>query len=197
MTSQSQQPIAIPASELELNRLLEADPHALLLNIRKADYRLQAGDDDLACYFYRRALQAAGDRALPQLEYYDPGQFDWAPAIEAATATICEELIGLLARGAEEFRPFPENADGMPMGVSKALIDKKDWGVLPFCEQGWLYPDTIKSCPLTWETILQHAPLPRVAGWGPSVIFSMLKAGAHIGAHTGMHNTRLICHLPL
>jgi aspartyl/asparaginyl beta-hydroxylase (cupin superfamily) len=29
------------------------------------------------------------------------------------------------------------------------------------------------------------------------VIFSMLKAGAHIGAHTGMHNTRLVCHLPL
>jgi aspartyl/asparaginyl beta-hydroxylase (cupin superfamily) len=25
----------------------------------------------------------------------------------------------------------------------------------------------------------------------------MLKAGAHIGAHTGMYNTRLICHLPL
>jgi aspartyl/asparaginyl beta-hydroxylase (cupin superfamily) len=25
----------------------------------------------------------------------------------------------------------------------------------------------------------------------------MLKAGAHIAAHTGMFNTRLICHLPL
>jgi len=25
----------------------------------------------------------------------------------------------------------------------------------------------------------------------------MLKAGAHIGAHTGMYNTRLLCHLPL
>ena len=50
---------------------------------------------------------------------------------------------------------------------------------------------------MTWETLLRHAPVPRVAGWGPSVIFSMLKAGAHIGAHTGMYNTRLICHLPL
>jgi aspartyl/asparaginyl beta-hydroxylase (cupin superfamily) len=29
------------------------------------------------------------------------------------------------------------------------------------------------------------------------VIFSMLRAGAHIGAHTGMYNSRLICHLPL
>ena len=39
--------------------------------------------------------------------------------------------------------------------------------------------------------------MPRVPGWGPSAVFSMLKAGAHIGAHTGMYNTRLICHLPL
>jgi hypothetical protein len=267
MASQNQQAAAIPASELELNRLLEADPHSVPLNIRKADWRLQAHDYDLACYFYRRALQFAGERplsqeeaaelrqaelalpkvgdrvrmrresrltgrgmpreqwsprlrssldpsgpresgpqdpthhhypGLPQVAYFDPGQFDWAPAIEAATAVIREELTGLLAnRGGDDFRPFPENADGMPLGVSKALADKRDWGVLPLVEQGWLYPPNIERCPRTWETLLQHAPLPRVAGWGPSVIFSMLKAGAHIGAHTGMYNTRLICHLPL
>lgn len=256
-----------PASELELNRLLEAEPRSVRWNIRKADWRLRARDDDLACYFYRRAVQFAEDRplpqeeaaevrraelalaevggrarakrearlterglppqqwsprlraslelsagrrplqaqdpthyfypGLPQIEFYDPGQFDWVPAIEAATATIREELIGLLARSADDFRPFPQNADGMPMGVSKALQDNRDWGVLPFVEQGWLYPDNLQRCPRTWETVLRHAPLPRVAGWGPSVIFSLLKAGAHIGAHTGMHNTRLICHLPL
>jgi aspartyl/asparaginyl beta-hydroxylase (cupin superfamily) len=266
MASSSQQ-TAIPASELEFNRLLEDDPRSVLLNIRKADYRLAARDEDLACYFYRRALHLAAEgplppaeaaelrraelalaevggrvrarrerrlterglppqqwsprlRAsldpaadrrrsdaqdpthhfypdLPQVEYFDPGQFDWVPAIEAATATIREELLALLAEGADDFRPFPQNADGMPMGVSKALLDKKDWGVLVFCEQGWLEPEHIERCPRTWDTILRHAPLPRVAGWGPSIIFSLLKAGAHIGAHTGMYNTRLICHLPL
>ena len=54
-----------PAGELALNRLLEAEPRSVLLNIRKADLRAAAGDDDLACYFYRRALQAAGERPLP------------------------------------------------------------------------------------------------------------------------------------
>lgn len=266
MASKHHEPVASPESELELNRLLEADQQSVLLNIRKADFRLQAGDDDLACHFYRRAVQFAADRPLPQAEteqarragvalvevgarvrarrearlvergmppeqwsprlrasldpsagprasaqdpthhfypdlpqteFYDPGQFAWVPAIEAATAVIRDELTALLAGAGNEFRPFPENADGMPMGVGRALIDKRDWGVLPFCEQGWLYPDTIKRCPRTWETVLQNAPLPRVAGWGPSVIFSLLKPGAHIGAHTGMYNTRLICHLPL
>src|SRR4051794_8449810 len=56
------------ASELALNRLLEAEPHSLLLNIRKADCRVRAGDDALACYFYRRALRIAGERPLAQEE---------------------------------------------------------------------------------------------------------------------------------
>lgn len=31
----------------------------------------------------------------------------------------------------------------------------------------------------------------------PSVLFSLLRAGAHIPPHNGLVNTRLICHLPL
>ena len=41
------------------------------------------------------------------------------------------------------------------------------------------------------------APVPRVSGWGPTAMFSLLKAGARISPHTGMFNTRLVCHLPL
>jgi aspartyl/asparaginyl beta-hydroxylase (cupin superfamily) len=268
-------PASGPTNELALNRLLEAEPQSVLLNIRKADCRVRAGDDNLACYFYRRALHIAGDRplpqeeaaeveraklalaraagrahsrrvarlterglapqqwsprlraslelaaglrpydvqdpprpysqdsthfhytGLPQIQFYDPDQFDWVPAIEAATAAIREELTGLLARDTAELRPFVQNDDGMPLGVSKALLDGRDWGVLALCEQGWVDPDYIKRCPSTWDALLRHAPVPRVCGWGPSVVFSLLKAGAHIGAHTGMYNTRLICHLPL
>jgi aspartyl/asparaginyl beta-hydroxylase (cupin superfamily) len=31
----------------------------------------------------------------------------------------------------------------------------------------------------------------------PSILFSVLRPGAHIPAHNGFVNTRLICHLPL
>lgn len=256
----------LPANELELNRLLENEPSSVPWNIRKADWRARSGDDDLACYFYRRALRLIGDPPLPQeeaaevrraeaalaeagarvrarrearlkerglapqqwtsrlrasldpsadrgnsiqdpthhyypglpeLEFYDPGQFAWVPAVESATAAIREELIGLLAGGADQLRPFTPNDVGLPIGVSKALPDNRDWSVLTLSEQGWLTPDHVERCPITWQTLLRNAPLPRVAGWGPSVIFSMLRAGAHIGAHTGMYNSRLICHLPL
>jgi aspartyl/asparaginyl beta-hydroxylase (cupin superfamily) len=50
--------------------------------------------------------------------------------------------------------------------------------------------------PKTWEAIRQ-APLPGIYGWGPTVVFSLLKAGTRIPAHNGMYNIRLICHLPL
>ncbi len=133
---------------------------------------------------------------LPQIQFYDPGQFDWVPAIEAATAAMREELIALLAEGTDEFRPFIQS-EVVPLGASKTLLNNRDWSILALCEQGWLEPETIRRCPRTWDTLLRHAPLPRIAGWGPSAVFSLLKAGAHIGAHTGMHNTRLLCHLPL
>ena len=97
----------------------------------------------------------------------------------------------------DELRPFTQNDEGLPLGVAKALKDGRNWGVLALCEQGWVDPAYVERCPRTWETLLRHAPVPRVPGWGPSAVFSLLKAGAHIGAHTGMYDTRLICHLPL
>src|SRR5207244_13290801 len=43
----------------------------------------------------------------------------------------------------------------------------------------------------------QRAPLPRISRWGPTLVFSLLKAKAHIAPHSGLFNTRLVCHLPL
>jgi aspartyl/asparaginyl beta-hydroxylase (cupin superfamily) len=37
----------------------------------------------------------------------------------------------------------------------------------------------------------------RIAGRAPNVFFSILKAGSHIPAHTGVTNVRSVVHLPL
>jgi aspartyl/asparaginyl beta-hydroxylase (cupin superfamily) len=55
--------------------------------------------------------------------------------------------------------------------------------------------EVIARCPRTWEAV-QAAPLPWIAN-SPTVMFSLLRAGARIAPHTGIHNARLICHLPL
>ena len=132
---------------------------------------------------------------LPAIQFFDPAEFDWAPAIEAAVPAIRAELDTLLAAGTD-FRAYIQHQTVAPE-ANKALLGKKDWSILPLCENGWLTPSVIEKCPLTWETVLQTAPVPRIAGWGPTVVFSLLKAGAHIAPHSGMFNTRLVCHLPL
>jgi aspartyl/asparaginyl beta-hydroxylase (cupin superfamily) len=135
---------------------------------------------------------------LPQVQYYDPADFDWVPAVEAAAATMREELLALIGQGTDEFSAYIHgHNEGTELGANKALLANRDWSVLFLCENGWIVPKVIERCPATWQAVIEAAPLPRVAGWGPTVVFSMLRAGARIAPHTGMFNTRLICHLPL
>ena len=51
-------------------------------------------------------------------------------------------------------------------------------------------------CPKTMDA-LGKVPLSNIGSRTPSVLFSMLRPGAHIPPHHGMLNSRLICHLPL
>ena len=44
---------------------------------------------------------------------------------------------------------------------------------------------------------LAHAPMPEIPGRSPNAHWSRLLPGAHIAPHTGMLNTRLICHIPI
>ena len=129
---------------------------------------------------------------LPAIQFFDREQFGWASAVEAAVPAIRDELVQELATGTDEFRPYVQ---GQAVN-NQHLLDKKDWSILPLCERGWVSTYVTQRFPRTWEAIRQ-APLPAIFGWGPTVVFSQLKAGAHIAPHTGMFNTRLICHLPL
>ena len=132
---------------------------------------------------------------LAAVQFFDPAEFSWSGSVEAATGAIREELGALLSGGADGFRPYVQHNSVAPE-ANKALLGKRDWSILGLCENGWVAPGIVERCPRTWDAILK-APLPRIAGWGPTIVFSMLKAGARIAPHTGMFNTRLVCHLPL
>ena len=134
---------------------------------------------------------------LPHVQFFDPAEFDWVPEIEAATAAISAELVALLEVGTDDFRAYIQaDQESVRLDANKALVGAKDWSALFLVENGAPVPGVIERCPRTWAA-LQRAPLLDIPGRAPTAMFSLLKAGARIAPHTGMFNTRLVCHLPL
>lgn len=132
---------------------------------------------------------------LPQIQFFDPADFEWVSALEAATDVIRQEVTNLLAAGEQGFRPYMTSHIDQARTDANPLLDNSDWSTLFLCENGAESDDVIGRCPRTWAAI-QAVPLPRIAS-SPTVMFSLLRPGARIVSHTGMHNARLICHLPL
>jgi aspartyl/asparaginyl beta-hydroxylase (cupin superfamily) len=141
---------------------------------------------------YAQAPTAYYFPELPQIQFFDRDAFDWVPGIEAATGDIREELKAWLEAGAEGFRPYIQSDSSRPRLDDNALLDSADWSALFLCENGKLFDDVLGRFPNSWSAV-QAAPL----NSAPTIMFSLLRAGARIAPHTGMHNTRLTCHLPL
>jgi aspartyl/asparaginyl beta-hydroxylase (cupin superfamily) len=133
---------------------------------------------------------------LPQIQFYDHSDFAWTGQVEAATDAIRDELLSLLSTGMDGFRPYIQSDPSQPRLDENPLLDSKNWSALFLYENGKRSDLFLPRCPRTWDAA-QRAPLVEVAGLGPTVMFSLLKAGARINPHTGMFNTRLTCHLPL
>jgi hypothetical protein len=122
---------------------------------------------------------------LPQVQFYDPSEFSWAPAIEAAAATMRQELLALVEQGTDEFSAYiHRHSEGTELGANTALLANRDWSVLFLCENGWIVPKVIERCPRTWQAVLHSAPLPRVAGWGPDSSLLLAQGG---GADRAAH----------
>jgi len=132
---------------------------------------------------------------LPQIQFYDTEAFDWVAAVESATSDITDELKRLMAAGTGDFRPYLQRHSNSPRTDDNHLLDSGDWSALFICENGNSSEEMIARCPRTWHAV-QSAPLPRISN-SPTIMFSLLRAGARIAPHTGTHNARLICHLPL
>lgn len=131
---------------------------------------------------------------LPHIQFYEPGDYPWAAAIEAATEAVCAELGAFLADGGDAFQPYVQRAPGRP-NKAHSLLDDPSWGALYLWRDG-APTDQAAHFPATMAA-LGHAPMPAIKGRSPVALFSRLRPGTHILPHNGMINTRLICHLPL
>lgn len=133
---------------------------------------------------------------LPQIQFYDRALFPWLDAVEAATAGIRSEAEAVLADSAS-FAPYVTSGPKeRPRGDDHGMRDNPDWSAFFMVRDGMRVPENADRCPKTLKA-LEKAPLSQAKGRMPSILLSLLRPGARIPPHTGVVNTRLICHLPV
>jgi hypothetical protein len=132
---------------------------------------------------------------LPQKRFYDRAEFPWLADMLALLAPMQAELAAILADGAAGFSPYVQRKQNRP-APNTPLLDNAAWTAFHFWRDGDRVEDNAVRCPATMAA-LAHAPLPQIPGRSPNAHWSRLLPGAHIAPHTGMLNTRLICHIPI
>lgn len=133
---------------------------------------------------------------LPHVQFYDRNAFPWLDKVEAATADIRAELIEVMKEDASSFRPYVQHVPERPRRDLAGLDGNPDWSAFYMWKDGEIVPENAARCPRTMR-VMDEVPLARVQNRSPSILFSLLRPGARIPPHTGLVNTRLICHLPL
>lgn len=129
---------------------------------------------------------------LPTVEFFPREQFPWLDELEVSTDAIEAELSNLL-REDTAFAPYLDGSNA-PTNM-QGMIGSMEWSTCFLSKDGALTANAAR-CPRTMDA-LRNAPLPRIKGRSPYIMFSQLRPGAHIRPHTGGVNTRLVCHLPL
>ncbi|WP_156256745.1 aspartyl/asparaginyl beta-hydroxylase domain-containing protein [Sandarakinorhabdus oryzae] len=131
---------------------------------------------------------------LPQRAFYDPAEFAWTAALEAQMPAIRAEAEAVLADRAG-VAPYVEAPPDRPAKAHSLMNDPR-WSAFHLFQAGQPLETNASRCPATMAA-LANLPLPHIAGRSPMALFSILAPGTHIKPHSGMLNTRLICHLPL
>ena len=81
----------------------------------------------------------------------------------------------------------------MPLDQWAELNHSRRWSVFYLWRDGKPVDEHLRRCPRTAQ-LLTSLPLLDIAGYAPTVFFSILDAKSHIPAHTGVTNTRVIVH---
>ena len=131
---------------------------------------------------------------LPQRAWYDPAEFGWVAAFEEAAAQLADEVRAVLDEPTG-LVPYVEAPSDRPSRGHSLLNDPR-WSAFHLLKDGLTVEENARRCPLAMK-LLQSAPIPSIKGRSPMAMVSVLRPGTHIPPHTGMLNTRLICHIPL
>lgn len=133
---------------------------------------------------------------LPEIEFYDPALFRGLKELEAAVDDIQREFEDLIRYQAGILTPYVQYPQDVPMDQWASLNNNRDWSVVHLYDRGRRIHPNSSRCPVTMA-LLDALPQPKIEGAGPNAMFSLLAPHVCIPPHTGVTNTRLVCHLPL
>ena len=133
---------------------------------------------------------------LPPIEFHDRAHFPWLEALEAGWQDVRAEFDALLASEAAELVPYVQYPDDVPVAQWRDLNWSRDWTAIHLLQNGRRVERNARHCPRTLA-LLAAASQPDVPGRCPNAMFSLLAPHTRIPPHTGVANTRLVCHLPL
>ena len=133
---------------------------------------------------------------LPDQAWFEREQFPFLAALEAATDTIREELLDVLA-DETDLAPYVDMPDAAPAAeMWRELNRSPAWSGYHLYRHGERVDAHCARCPKT-AVLLESLPLMRIQDHAPEILFSVLKPHTHIPPHTGVINGRLTVHLPL
>ena len=133
---------------------------------------------------------------VPEIEFHDRGDFPRLDLLEEATDAIRGEFDALIRAEAAEMVPYVQYPDHVPLAQWKALNNSREWTAIHLLRNGEPVEANARHCPATLE-VLAMLGQPQVRGGSPNAMFSLLAPRTRIPPHTGVANTRLVCHLPL
>jgi aspartyl/asparaginyl beta-hydroxylase (cupin superfamily) len=133
---------------------------------------------------------------VPEIEFHSWSQFPGLSELEAATDSIRSEFEALIAAEAAEIVPYIQYPDHVPLRQWKELNASDKWSAIHLLKNGERVDANARHCPKTME-VLKALPQPYIRGASPNAMFSLLAPRTRIPPHTGVANTRLVCHLPL
>ena len=132
---------------------------------------------------------------LPQVQFYERSLCPWFDDLEAATADIRAELEAVLHEP-DAFAPYVQGHANRPKNEQMGMMNNPAWSAYYLWKNGEPVAGNVERFPKTMQA-LRNAPLAHVPNRSPSILFSLLRPGAHIPPHNGLVNTRFICHLPV
>lgn len=133
---------------------------------------------------------------LAEREFHDRRDFAWLETLEAATDVIAGEFARAMAAEHAELVPYVQYPDDVPLNQWKALNRSRDWTAIHLVQNGVTITANARHCPETMK-LLGTLDQPDIPTRSPNAMFSLLAPRTRIPPHTGVANTRLVCHLPL